>query len=96
MLVDAESDGVTKTAYWVVYISDSELQEQKKISMYSFDPLMPNFYLSHPYNAMVCPKTISDILQKNADFRKMAEQYKAEKSVLKTVERYEKAYAEID
>lgn len=59
VLAEAAGDGLSKTAYWVVYISEKELKGQKLVDMYAFEPEVSAFYRRHPYSAMAEPLIVN-------------------------------------
>ena len=44
--------GMTKSAYYVIYISEKELQDTKMINENCYEPNEPNFEKRHPYGAI--------------------------------------------
>lgn len=69
---DAASNGFSKTAYWVVYIDQQELERQKAIKMYNFEPDNRQPY-QHPYCRTADHGILTNIFKSNDALREQAE-----------------------
>ena len=88
-------DGLVKSAYYVIYISQQELDHTRTINENSYEPNKPNFEVMHPYGSITDQEILRKILDDNRKLVQLADEYKATELAKKVTTVYEKSFDEI-
>ncbi len=87
--------GLTKSAYWLVYISEKELQASRNIDENRYDANEQDFEQKHPYGAMTNPNIIKKIVEDNRALIYEVDTFKNNEVAKKVTTLYEKYFDEI-
>jgi len=87
--------GFTKSAYWIVYISEKEKQATLKIDENNYDATEQDLETKHPYGAMATPNIIKKILDDNRALVLEVDTFKNNEVAKKVSTLYEKYFDEI-
>ena len=88
--------GLSKSAYWVVYISEKEKQACSKLPVNTYDATNAEQEKQHPYGtALSDAKIVDKILADNRDLIREVDNFKNTEVAKKVTTLYEKYYEEI-
>jgi len=76
VLEDANGGGLTKSAYYVIYISEKELQDTKPIEQSKYEPSLANFENLHPYGRITSANIMKKIQEDNRKLMNEVDEYK--------------------
>ena len=88
--------GMTKSAYYVIYISEKELQDTRDVNENSYEPNEPNFEKRHPYGAIANQSILQKIQEDNRRMMAEIDEFKGNEIAKKVTTLYEKYYSEIN
>ena len=91
---EASGGGLTKSAYYVIYISERELQHSKTVDGNLFVPGQALDKL-HPYASLASEQILAKIRDDNRKLQTEVDNYKASEIAKKVTTCYEKTYDEI-
>ena len=95
VLQEAMGGGLTKSAYWVVYISEEELQRTRAIDENAYDPIEANYEQKHPYGQIADQRILKKIVDDNRALVAEVDQFKNNEVAKKVTTLYEKYFDEI-
>ena len=84
--------GLTKSAYYVIYISEKELRGTHNIDENSYDPNENNFENRHPYGAIADRGILAKILEDNRKLVAEIDEFKGNEIAKKVTTHYEQCY----
>lgn len=87
--------GLTKSAYYVIYISEKELQDTRPIDENSYEPSVNNFETQHPYGSIASQVILKKILEDNRKLMGEVDQFKGTEIAKKVTTLYELYYDQI-
>ena len=87
---------LTKSAYYITYVSEQELNQTCHIDQNIFDPNNPEFERLHPYGAMTGPQIVQTIKQDNRKLITAIDEFKGNEIAKKVTTLYERVYDEIN
>ena len=88
--------GMTKSAYYVIYISEKELHDTRDINENSYEPNEPNFEKRHPYGAIANQAILQKIDGDNRKMMAEIDEFKGNEIAKKVTTLYERYYSEIN
>ena len=92
---DADGGDSVKAAYYLIYISQEELDSKMSVDENCYEPDELNFEESHPYGKQAKPEVINKILEDNRKLILAADEYKGAEIAKRVTTLYEKYYEEI-
>ena len=95
VLEEAMGGGLTKSAYYVIYISDKELQGTRSTNENSYEPADPNFEKKHPYGSIASQAILQKIQDDNRKMMAEVDEFKGNEIAKKVTTLYEKYFQEI-
>ena len=95
VLEDARGGSMTKSAYYVIYISEEELQSTRAIDENLFDSSVDNFEQHHPYGRIANQEILQKILEDNRKLITEVDEFKGSEIAKKVTTAYERVYEEI-
>ena len=90
--------GLTKSAYYVIYISEAELQATSRINENRFEPNVQNYAQSHPYGSITAIKhqvILKKVLDDNQKLVHEIDEFNASDLAKRVTTLYERSYDEI-
>ena len=84
--------GLTKSAYYVIYISEKELQDTRTVNMNGYEPAAQTFEKQHPYGVIASQPILTKILDNNRKMLAEVDEFKGNEIAKKVTTLYEKDY----
>ena len=84
--------GLTKSAYYVIYISEKELQGTRNTDENSYEPNVNNFETRHPYGSIASQIILTKILEDNRKLMAEVDEFKGNEIAKKVTTLYEQYY----
>lgn len=95
VLEEAMGGGLTKSAYYVIYISEKELHGTKGYNQNSYEPHEQNFEKRHAYGKIANQAILNKIMEDNRKLVAEVDEFKGTEIAKKVTTLYEKCYQEI-
>ncbi len=95
VLEEAMGGGMTKSAYYITYVSEVELRSTSRIDHNVFNPNSVDFERTHPYGQLTKHNIVEKIKQDNRTMMTAIDEYKGNEIAKKVTTCYEKNYEEI-
>ena len=95
MFEEANGGSLTKSAYYITYISENELNHACSVDMNSYNPSSQDFIKKHPYGKIASAEIVQKIIEDNRKLQAEVDDFKASEIAKKVTTSYEKAYEEI-
>lgn len=92
---DANCGESVKAAYYIIYISQEELDAKLSTDENFYEPNEVGFESRHPYGLNTKPEIMNKILEDNRKLSSEADEYKAAEIAKRVTTLYEKNYDEI-
>ena len=95
VLEEAMGGGLTKSAYYVTYLSAKEIQRTRPIDENRFDPEAADYERVHPYGPLASEESLRKIKENNRALRTEIDDYLNTEIAKKVTTLYERNYEEI-
>lgn len=95
VLEEAMGGGLTKSAYYVTYLSEKEIQRTRPIDENSFEPDQHNYEKVHPYGKIANQEIVAKIIQDNRAMKTEIDDFLNTEVAKKVTTLYEKNFEEI-
>lgn len=87
--------GYTKSAYWVVYISEKEKNKCQQLPLNSYDAYAADLESKHPFGAISDSRIVQKIMDDNRKLVLEVDNFKSSEIAKKVTTLYEKYYDEL-
>ena len=92
---EANGGSLTKSAYYITYISQNELNNTRNVDMNTYEPNDRDFTNKHPYGKIAKAEIIQKIIEDNRKLQTEVDDFKATEIAKKVTTTYEKAFEDI-
>lgn len=92
---EANGGSLTKSAYYVIYISDKELQLARSVDSNCYEPGDVTLSQNHPYGKQASQEILAKIKEDNRKLQAEVDDFKATEIAKKVTTSYEKAFEEL-
>ena len=93
---EAQGGGLTKSAYYEIYLSEKNLNENRRVDQNLYDPNVTDFEKMHPYGAVKDAAILKKIIEDNRKLMTEVDEFKAVEIAKKVTTAYERSVEEIE